>query len=252
MTKKEESFKGLYEADIAILKDYGGIKQKLTLNRSLRRKGFELDEKRPERGTCHLTKLDESLSRTRSTLFELAYCNEFELFVTLTLNPKKYDRNDLKKFKADLSQWLSNYNKKYKIGLKYLLIPEMHKDGNWHMHGFIMGLPLEHLTENENGYLDWLAYKEKFGFISIDPIRNREAAAKYMTKYITKDLSKSVTDLNANMYYCSQGLERAKEMKRGTLSANNIPWDYTNDYCKVKWFDNDIDLVDLFEVAFNN
>jgi len=247
LTEKNESFQSLYERDIAILKDYGGIKQKLSLNRSLRRKGYELDEKRPERGTCNLTKLDESLSRTRSTLFELAYCNKFELFVTLTLDPKKYDRNDLKKFKTDLSHWLRNYNQKHKTSLKYLLIPEMHKDNSWHMHGFIMGLPLEHLTENQNGYLDWFAYKEKFGFISIDPIRNREAAAKYMTKYITKDLSKSVTELNANMYYCSQGLNRAVEKKRGTLSANNIPWDFINDYCKVKWFDRFEDATDLFD-----
>jgi len=234
----------LYENNVAILKDYG-LKKKLVLCNTLRKKGFEEEIEKRERGTVNENKLDQSISRTKSRIFELAYCNPWDLFVTLTLNPKNYDRSDLSKFKSNLSQWIRNYNKKHKTSVKYLLIPEMHEDGNWHMHGFIMGLPKEHLKENEHGYLDWFAYKLKFGFISIDTIRNQEAVAKYVTKYITKDLAKSVTDLNANMYYCSKGLKRAEELKRGTLAATNIPFDFSNEYCSVKWINGDIDIDGL-------
>lgn len=228
----------LYENDIAIIKDYG-LKKKLTLHRVLRRKGFEVKQLRRKRGTANDEKLEENIIRTKSKIFELAYCNPWKYFITLTINKKKYNRFDLKKYQKDLMQWIRDYNKKHSINIKYLLIPEMHKDGAWHLHGFIMGLPSEHLTKNEHGYLDWLAYKKKFGYCSIDKIRNHDAVSKYVTKYISKNLSDCVKELNANMYYCSQGLNRAKEIKRGTLFTNNIPWDFKNDWVKIKWLTSD-------------
>lgn len=39
----------LYSNDVAVLKDYGGIKYKLTIHKYLRNKGFE-DEKKIKRG----------------------------------------------------------------------------------------------------------------------------------------------------------------------------------------------------------
>lgn len=223
----------LRDRNIVILKDYGA-KIKLVHCSSVRKKGYEVPKK-SNRGEINSTKLDESISRTKGKIFELAYCNPWEYFITLTINPLKYSRNDLKAYYRDFSQWLRDYGKKHNIKVKYMFIPEMHEDGNWHMHGFIYGLPESHLTVNKYGYLDWIPYKDKFGFCSIDKIRNQEAIAKYITKYITKDLSKSVTELNANMYYRSQGLNEAREIKRGTLVDYNIPWDYENDYVKVKW-----------------
>ena len=265
MAKFNDCYQNLYESDIAILKDYGGLKQKLTLNKSLRKKGYELDQQRPERGTQNETKLDESISRTKSTIKELAYCNQWELFVTLTLSPKNYNRTDLKTFKKDLGQFIQDYNKKHKTRVKYLLIPELHKDGSWHMHGFFMGLPFEHwrrfeldeklpnkmLDSMKQGrvFYDWTSYRNKFGWVSMEEVQNREAVSNYVTKYITKELSRSITELNANMYYCSKGLQRAVEIKRGTISADKAPlWDFTNDYCKVKWFPgNDVSTSYMFD-----
>ena len=223
--------------NVLILKDYN-IKQKLTLMSTIRRKGFEVNNNAELRGTVHDSKLDSSISRTRSKIFELAYCNNWKYFVTLTIDNTKYKRDDLKSYKKALSQFLRDYNKKYNIKIKYLLIPELHKDNqSWHMHGFIMGLPDSHLTVNSNGYLDWKAYRNKFGYISLGKIKNHEAVSKYCTKYITKDLAKSVNELNANMYYCSQGLNRAKEIKRGYLNPDaTISWDYENDYVHVRWY----------------
>lgn len=226
----------LYENDVAIMKDYK-IKRKITLHRSIRKPGFEIEIKKREKGTANAEKMEQNIMHTKSAIYELAYCNEWEYFITLTLSPEKYTRSDLKKYQRDLMQWIQDYNKKHETHIKYMLIPEMHQDGSWHMHGFMIGIPSDHLEINKNGYLDWPAYREKFGYCSIDKIRNHEAVAKYITKYISKDLANCVKELNAHMYYCSHGLKRAQEIKRGTLLANNVPWDYENDWIKCKWFE---------------
>lgn len=117
------------------------------------------------------------------------------------------------------------------------------------MHGLIMGLPIEHLHEftmqeklpikmiielaKGNKLYDWPAYEKTFGYISISKIRDIENASKYITKYITKDLAKSKIGLNDHLYYCSQGLKRAKIIYRGPLTQE-IDEDYSNEYVKVK------------------
>lgn len=194
------------------------------------------------------------MSRAKSAIFELALCNEWDYFFTVTIDKQKYDRYDLEKYHKAFSQWIQNYNKKHELKLKYLAIPEQHEDGAWHEHGFIMGLPTEHLTaftleeklpkyirqKIESGIpvYNWKPYAEKFGFCDFEEIRNHEAVSRYVTKYITKDLSKSVTEMNAHLYYCSKGLERSTVMKKGQAQFDIIP-DYEGDYCKVQMIDYD-------------
>lgn len=170
-------------------------------------------------------------------VFEYAMCNSFEYFVTLTLDGSKYDRYNLNKYIKDLGQFIRDYRKKYCVNIQYLLIPEQHKDGAWHMHGLMKGIPSEHLVVNNNGYKEWEAYSKKFGYMSIDNIRNNEAVSKYITKYISKSIDggKGVTEKNKKVYYASRGLETAKIIKKGVLSAMevvSIPWQYENDYVK--------------------
>lgn len=225
---------------MAILKSYGNKKYKLTVHRSLRQKNFELDKDKIPRVTgINTEKLSNNISRAKAKVFEYAYCNDFEYFVTLTIDSTKYDRSNLKVYKKDLTKFLQNYNRINHTKVEYVLIPEKHKDGNWHMHGLIKGIPKNHLVINEHGYLDWYYYRDRFGFISLDKIRSNEACCKYVTKYINKDLEESVKGINEHLYYCTQGLKTAVEIKRGTLSANSIPYDFENDYVKIKWIDNE-------------
>ena len=60
-------------------------------------------------------------------------------------------------------------------------------------------------------------------------------------KYITKNLENCVKEVGAHMYYCSRGLKRAVEIKRGVLKVRDAPWDYENDWVKIKWLDGKID-----------
>lgn len=164
-------------------------------------------------------KLDNSLSRTRRLILEKALCNPWSHFVTLTIDPNKFDRYNLSSFYKVFSQWLRDKRKKG-FDIKYLLVPELHNtDNSWHLHGLFYGLPpLQKFSSLINSpkkiplkllYSDfeyWQDYWDKFGFCSFGAIRSPVRSAFYVSKYITKDHNKLVSSLGAKMFYCSQGL----------------------------------------------
>lgn len=73
--------------------------------------------------------------RARTKVRDLALSNEFRYFVTLTLDGGKVDRYDVAAVTKKLNQWLDNAVRRH--GLKYVLVPELHKDGAIHFHGFV-------------------------------------------------------------------------------------------------------------------
>lgn len=246
-----------YNYDQTLLKVFGsGQNKKIKLVRMnyLKTSGIELDDIEYVRGQVNENKINESILRSKSKIFELAFCNPWDWFFTGTINPNKQDRTDLELFHKQLTQWLRNYNRLNNLNIKFLFVPEKHKDGkSWHIHGFIYGLPVEHLKQFQVGDVmgkgladkvqkgdivyNWLAYFNRFGFCDLEPIRNQEAVSKYVTKYINKELANSVTELNAHTYYHSRGLKFAELKKRGTMNWDSIAPTYENDYCSVVWLD---------------
>lgn len=198
---------------------------------------FEHEKNYENRGKVNNEKLTNNIVRARSRVLELALCNPWEHFITLTIDKNKYDRYDLSTYYKDLSQFIRDQRKKYQSDIKYLLIPERHKNGAWHMHGFLHGLIPEMLQENAHGYMDWLDYSKKFGYCSIDKIKYKDRASIYITKYVTKDYTKTVTKLNAKMYYSSRGLQRAELIKEGLLNGQLSNPDWIGEYAAIKWFD---------------
>lgn len=188
-------------------------------------------------------KLDANVRRAKQTVYELAMCNDFEYFATFTIDGERYARDDLKGFYKSLSKWMSNYSRISGEKIKYLLIPELHKDEkNWHMHGLISGVPVDKLKKfgpgmpkklRMKGYMNWPDYAEKFGFCSLDKIRDETAVSAYITKYISKDVGRCVTELGAHMYYCSQGLKRKELICRMPFKmSENIEklFDFSNEW----------------------
>lgn len=249
MPLKERKYK--YNQTILKVLGYGENKIiKLVTMNVLRTKGVEDDtEKRSERCMVNDEKLQENIIRTKNKIFELAFCNPWDWFFTATLNKDKQDRTDLKLYHQQLTKFIANYNRLNYTKIKFLLIPELHSDGvSWHMHGFLYGLPLEHLKRFKVGDImgkalaakvikgdivyNWPAYAYRFGFCDLEPIRNHEAVSKYITKYINKNLATSVTELNAHQYYHSRGLNVAQIIKKGTMFADIVP-DFSNEYCSI-------------------
>lgn len=203
-------------------------------------------------------KLDNSISRSKSKIYEYAICNEFEYFVTLTLDSKKMNRDNINEYIKKLGQYIRDIRKSTGQEIKYVLIPERHADGeNWHMHGLVKGLQdLREYNANENipkkmkdkirkyreenlNLYEWVGYSKRFGFNCVEPIRDKEACARYITKYISKNLDndKGVTEKNKKKYYASRGLKTSKNIKKGVIQTQKIEYDYENEYCKIKWLD---------------
>ena len=252
-----------YQSNYGILRNYGDKKFKLvcmyTYTPHPEERGYST------KGTINDEKLPDNVRRARNRIFELAMCNPWELFVTLTLDKRKYDRKDLEKFRKDFGQFVRDYRKKHNVNIKYLLVPERHKDGSWHMHGLLLGLPLTHLQmfeEKPNNPLPkkivdriksgvkvytWNAYAQRFGFANIEQIQNHEGASKYMTKYITKESMETITELNAHAFYASKGLQQAEVIYKDILARMIAQPDYTGEYCEVKWYDEANTPMLLFE-----
>lgn len=78
--------------------------------------------------------LERSMRRAKGKLRRLALANDFRYFVTLTLDPAKVDSHDGAAVVKKLNAWCSNAVQRH--GLKYILVPERHKKGGIHFHGF--------------------------------------------------------------------------------------------------------------------
>lgn len=218
----------------------------------------------------HDAKLDPSISRARSVVLQIALCNDWEYFFTGTLDQSKMDRYDLKEFNRSLSQWIRDRRKTYGSKIEFLLVPEMHKDGAWHIHGLLRGVPDSALQDFLpgvhpdklcfKGYKWWPDYSRKFGFCSLGRIRNPVACAFYIAKYITEDLGNRRSQLGRHLYYASWHLARAYRIASlfGWHSALDCLLDHHYDFCStgmtkisdnVDWtfplqFDENIQLLD--------
>lgn len=98
------------------------------------RNGFETaGESKP---TPDSEKRERALRRARARVFDIARSNtDLAYFVTLTLDAAKIDRYDIGEQMLRFRGWLSN--RVQRDGLKYVLVPELHKDGAVHYHGLI-------------------------------------------------------------------------------------------------------------------
>lgn len=178
-----------------------------------------------------------SLSRTKRNIRELALCNDFEWFGTLTVATKGIgeehcvDRYVLDEVQVKLKKLIrrfrdrANYSRR---NVRYLIITERHKDGAFHFHGLFSGL--DDLYLNDYGYLSSKTFDE-LGFNSFSKINDYARCCNYITKYITKDC---VKNSHNQIYISSRGLKKAT---RFTLDDNpNFFYDYQNDYCQIKDF----------------
>lgn len=208
-------------------------------------------------------RLEESIIRTRRNVFEYAMSNEWQYFCTFTIDKNKYDRYNLNEYHKAFSQWLRDYfRKKLGFDVQYILIPEEHEDGAWHEHGLFTNFPLSELvefktTDNiprklkkriEEGHkmYNCPAYAKKFGYCTFELVRNSEACAKYVTKYITKDIVNSSIETGHKLYYVSRKLKKAENIAVGTYQG--VPfYDFENEYCRMATFAYSEDFAKLLE-----
>lgn len=189
------------------------------------------------------TKLDNSFSRARSMVLQYALCNPWDYFFTGTLDERLADRYNLDRYAKRLMQFIRDKRKKYNASFQVLLVPENHKDGAWHIHGLVYGLPASALRPFrypepqkliDGSFLNWPDYQRAFGFCSLAPIRDKVATAYYVTKYISKDMARRSYDVGKHLYFHSRPLKKAEHASDVYLYHPQLDAYCTHDYdfCK--------------------
>ena len=258
--------------DYAFLRKYRDDYYIITLHRMYRLSGYEaVNSKKTRYNGKRIDKEDDerfasSISKTKALIFELALCNEWTSFVHMTFDKTKHDRFDLHGIYGKISKFINNYDRLHQIKLGYLLVPEKHDDGAWHIHGLIMGLPDDHLTKvtgtgnafkHKNKTYDWVisarkydwpAFAKSFGFIRLADILDIERVANYLRKEITTEKLKNAAKAkNRKSFYSSESLKRAEVIHRGYLIKELDKIDYENEFVKIQKF-SDLDVaMDYFE-----
>lgn len=176
--------------------------------------------------------IKQAMRRARQKIIGYILANEWQYWATQTFSDEKIDRFNIDEIVRKYNKKLKNLkqNKYYK--LSWLIVPEQHKNGAWHLHMLMNGIPSEKVVysgydyiNKKNGYIrpvyNWLDTIE-FGFNdyvyigNVEPLE-RIKIANYISKYITKEL---VTGrFNKKLYWTTKGLKLPK-VKR--FLTNNI------------------------------
>ena len=166
-----------------------------------------------------------SVNRTVNQIYSITRSNHWDYFITLTIDPKRLDNTDFNLISQKLNIWTNNLKKRYAPDLKYILVPELHKDkSKFHFHGLfadVYGLPLEFSGKVCVGKYIYDYMRKpyatkiynlplwKYGFSTAKKVLDSGKASSYITKYITKDLSRILQ--NQHRYLSSQNVERPIE-----------------------------------------
>lgn len=190
---------------------------------------INLDKKEKKIYNNSSQKYNTNYLRTKRIIRELALCNNFRYFVTLTVSPLVSSRDNLDEIIVFLRKQLKKYKRK-NHSFQYLLIAEKHKDKkNYHFHGLMKGVNDSDIYTNKNGYLSCFAFDD-IGFNSFSKIKDYDKTCSYITKYISKDICKLKT---GHSYFCSRGLIRPTKTYYKPISLDFLlKKTYENDYCK--------------------
>lgn len=157
----------------------------------------------------------KAASRAKTNVYYLARSNEWEWFVTLTLDGDKMDRYDFEVVSKRVKKWFDNLKQRKAPDMYYLIVPEQHKDGAWHFHGLIggcAGLSFVNSGKRTNkksgrkiiyNFEDW-----KYGFSTATKVDDTERVSSYICKYITKTLAANTE--RKHRYWASKNCKRAE------------------------------------------
>lgn len=152
--------------------------------------------------------IERAQRRARAKLRRLALANEFKWFVTLTIDPKKIDSFDEKAVVKRTGQWCSNQVKRR--GLKYVLVPEHHKSGRIHFHGFFTDVfpVVDSGIVDAGGHRIYNLPAWDYGFTTaIELYGEYSSAVGYVCKYIGKEAEK----IGGRWYYSGGALAQPRE-----------------------------------------
>jgi len=162
----------------------------------------------------------EISNNSKRTVYDYLLNNDFNLFVTLTFDKKKIERENAELVARKILNYLKNRRHRAEYDFKYLIVPEWHSNKKAiHFHGSFY-IPNEILSDkkmfkfkgfskgNTAMYVDRDILK-KFGANELVVIYNQvEFVANYATKYMYKNGEKILP----KAFYSSDGLKRSERV----------------------------------------
>lgn len=198
-------------------------KPKITTTRQKINNRKKAEYERTKRQIEH--SITSSVNRTVNQIYAISRSNRWEYFVTLTIDPNKLDSTDFNLISEKLNIWTNNLKKRYAPDLKYILVPELHKDkSKWHFHGLFANIGSMPLTFSGKTCIGKFVYDYvkkpyatkvyniplwKYGYSTATEVKDTGKASSYITKYITKDVSRVLS--NQHRYLASQNTDRPVE-----------------------------------------
>ena len=186
----------------------------------------------------------DNIKRSKEKVFDIAFINSFDYFVTLTFDDNRVDAYNEKKVHKVMTNWFDNMVKRHNC--KYLFVPELHKSGRIHWHGLMSGdlklvdsgtvlIPerdkpvskdyakrichdltksreVYNLKNWHNGFSTVVKFKK-----CDDGADGTTAIAKYLVKYMTKDIAK----IMKHYYYAGGYLKREVPTEYHNVSFEN-------------------------------
>jgi hypothetical protein len=184
--------------------------------------------------------LERSIRRTKAKVVAYALCNTYELFATFTFAS---ERQNIDRCKDRLNNWLKNQKKRTSPDLKYLVVPEFHKDGiSLHFHALLHGYkgtlqkaldPETGKPRKRNGKIRYNITSYKSGYTDAvkigSTIEDRQKVGRYISKYIIKEMP---IFKNKNRYWVSLGhrLPIIEDNPPLNLLTEPPVWQTSNEY----------------------
>lgn len=133
-----------------------------------------------------------SMNRSKQNIYELARANKWEYFITLTFDRNKIDSSDYDSLVKQVGKWFNNVKSRKAPNLKYMIVPELHKDGiHYHFHGLLAncdGLSIVDSGVVQDGKTVYNLTDFKYGFTTATKVQDTNKVSSYICKYITKEL----------------------------------------------------------------
>jgi len=197
---------------------------------------------------------EEARVRAFRQCVEYGLNNDWNYFITITLDDKKIDSKNhnyvIKKLRKDFAHIRERYDKEF----RYLLVPELSpKNNRLHFHGLVkFGKSLEELKKDaevkylgvnkkfKNRYYRYERFFKRYGASRLDEIvRDSPAIVYYIAAYLGKRKSdnRKIDKIGSRYYYASKGLNKASKIKLNKQQADNIlaavrhmPTTYANEF----------------------
>lgn len=201
--------------------------------------------------------LTSSINRTVQNLYCITRANLWNWFITFTFDPKMVDNTDYDLVTKLVSQWFKNVKKRKCPNMKYVLVPELHKDGKkWHIHGLLADCPELDFVDSgivQNGHIVYNISNWIYGFSTATQVKDSGRVSSYITKYITKEMC--VCTSGRKRYWASRNCVKAKDVCSTALLTGQDLQDFLDSigddivWCKTQRNDASGQVIKYLEIG---